>query len=263
MADPLSTLVSITDLAFLSEVFSEHDDEFGKPVRLGSSFGYITHDHVVYTGSSQLGKFDLTIELVRQSMERIPDHQVYPETTQQLTMFDGSCNIDCFVKGPRLSSGFAGTTLAAKLMLDEAGILQSLLAAPHPNIALYHGCLVERDRIVGLVFKRYGETLDARAGHDLNDLNVAEVMAQLKSAIEHLHSHNLAHNDLKPSNIMMDENGAAVVIDFGSCRPFGEELLTGGTPEWTGEDVTTSDPRHDERGLSSIRSWLESLASRR
>jgi hypothetical protein len=35
-----------------------------------------------------------------------------------------------------------------------------------------------------------------------------------------------AHNVLTPMNVAMDENDKPVILDFGSCRKFGETLLS-------------------------------------
>lgn len=57
-------------------------------------------------------------------------------------------------------------------------------------------------------------------------------MGELASAVSHLHLAGLAHNDLKPSNILLNKDHMPVLIDFGSCRPFGGRLMQGGTPGW-------------------------------
>lgn len=49
-----------------------------------------------------------------------------------------------------------------------------------------------------------------------------------------------------------------VLIDFGSCRPFGARLLEGGTPGWSNSEqlVVSSDKEHDLFSLEKIREWL-------
>ena len=43
---------------------------------------------------------------------------------------------------------------------------------------------------------------------------------QLITAFEHLHGIGRVHNDLKPSNVLMDKKGSAVLIDYGLCQKF-------------------------------------------
>jgi serine/threonine protein kinase len=80
---------------------------------------------------------------------------------------------------------------------------------------------------------------------------------KIASAVAHLHSLGLAHNDPKPSNIMLDSEDEPFLIDFGSCQKFGGSLLTGGTEGWIDQPFTTSDKAHDQLGLFQIRQWVE------
>ena len=42
-------------------------------------------------------------------------------------------------------------------------------------------------------------------------------MRQILSAVVHMHSHNIAHRDLRPENILYEKNtGVPKIIDFGS-----------------------------------------------
>ena len=43
---------------------------------------------------------------------------------------------------------------------------------------------------------------------------------QLITAFEHMHSIGRVHNDLKPSNVLMNEKGSAILIDYGLCQKF-------------------------------------------
>ena len=54
-------------------------------------------------------------------------------------------------------------------------------------------------------------------------------MKALESAVAHLHQLELAHNDINPSNIMV-RDGLPVLIDFGSCAPYGGRLQSLGSP---------------------------------
>jgi serine/threonine protein kinase len=81
-------------------------------------------------------------------------------------------------------------------------------------------------------------------------------LERLESTIGHLHSLELIHNDINPSNIMLDGNGPAI-IDFGSCRRKGESLEgVGRTYEWYDEGVQISLPQNDLDALKEIRTWL-------
>ena len=46
---------------------------------------------------------------------------------------------------------------------------------------------------------------------------------QLLEQLETCHQLGIIHNDLKPANIMVDEDGKASIIDFGACRSYLNE----------------------------------------
>lgn len=45
-----------------------------------------------------------------------------------------------------------------------------------------------------------------------------------ESGIEHIHGLGWIHNDINLNNVMLDNNGAVVIIAFGSCCRGGESL---------------------------------------
>lgn len=74
--------------------------------------------------------------------------------------------------------------------------------------------------------------------------------------MDYLHSLGLAHNDINPDNIMV-RDGEPVLIDFGSCQPFGARLQSLGTRGWYDELFFTSEKKHDEFSMRKMREWLE------
>ena len=46
-------------------------------------------------------------------------------------------------------------------------------------------------------------------------------MFKILTAILHIHTSGIVHSDLKPENIMVDENEDPVIIDFG----LGKEIV--------------------------------------
>jgi hypothetical protein len=252
---------SVRDLSPLYEAFSEEDDEHGNPIFLYSSFGFITNEYIAYFGQSNLRKYELTPKDIKDSLNLLPDEDVYPKAPSNVTVFSSPIDSNVFLKGPKLNTAFKGTGLLPKLLLQEVEIMELLMRVPHPYIIGYHGCMIKRGRIVGLVLDRYPMTLKERLQNDTRYFNVENCMSKITSAARHLHSLGLAHNDLTPMNIMIDKYDTPIVIDYGSCRPFGSTLITAGTPGWIDEDFMTSEQKHDEIGLDKIRAWLERFDS--
>jgi len=84
----------------------------------------------------------------------------------------------------------------------------------------------------------------------------------IEKGIQHLHSLGLVHNDINPSNIMLDKD-VLVIIDFDSCRPIGKSLNeVGRTYEWYDESVQYSLPSNDLDALHEIREWLRDSGSK-
>ena len=105
---------------------------------------------------------------------------------------------------------------------------------------------------------RYRATLDGwlRRGAQPEGFSARACMRDIRAAVGHLHALGYAHNDLNPYNIMVDDDDDVVVIDFGSCRPFGKRLMSTGTYGWIDEEFTTSEKRHDVAALDKIEKWL-------
>jgi eukaryotic-like serine/threonine-protein kinase len=73
-----------------------------------------------------------------------------------------------------------------------------------------------------------GETLKARI-RETGGLPVAEAVAyaiEIARALETAHAHHVVHRDVKPQNVLIDEEGSARVTDFGIARTLDEEGLT-------------------------------------
>jgi non-specific serine/threonine protein kinase/serine/threonine-protein kinase len=64
-----------------------------------------------------------------------------------------------------------------------------------------------------------GETLDDyAANHQLPTRGRLEIMARVCDAVHHAHQRGLIHRDLKPGNIVVDQDGQPKVLDFGVAR---------------------------------------------
>ncbi len=143
---------------------------------------------------------------------------------------------------------------------------------PHPNIASYRGCLEARGRVSGLCFKRYVSTLAEKvnpqhlnksalllSGRPLVDDTMRKQLNGVLGGIRHLHSLDLVHNDITPANIMLEDNGTWVIIDFDSCRHVGEVLhdtATKRTYGWHDPEVTVSSEKNDLDAFAELQTWL-------
>lgn len=46
-------------------------------------------------------------------------------------------------------------------------------------------------------------------------------MYQLLRGLQYCHSHNVLHRDLKPQNLLINDNGELKLADFGLARAYG------------------------------------------
>jgi serine/threonine protein kinase len=47
------------------------------------------------------------------------------------------------------------------------------------------------------------------------------IISGVKAALDHIHSFGLVHDDINPWNIMVDNAGNPIIIDFDSCVAVG------------------------------------------
>ena len=77
------------------------------------------------------------------------------------------------------------------------------------------------------VMKYYaGESLDDMIISDQvpksEQLIIEKIVIPLCKALKAMHSHQILHLDIKPENIVIDENGEAILIDFGVAQQYDE-----------------------------------------
>jgi serine/threonine protein kinase len=150
-----------------------------------------------------------------------------------------------------------------KDVLDETLAMERISAAPggpHPNVIRYLGCRVRRARITAILLERHDETLLECLNSDperFARLDADAIMAGLESALSFIHGLGLAHNDVSPYNVMLGKQGEAVLIDFGSCGPWGKLLQSAGTVGFCDGFTRFSKRENDEYSVRKVREWME------
>src|ERR1700730_3875884 len=64
-------------------------------------------------------------------------------------------------------------------------------------------------------------------GGPLEPARAVGIVEQVAKALHSAHKVGLVHRDVKPSNVLLDEDDFAYLIDFGIARSAGETGLTG------------------------------------
>jgi len=260
-------LKSGKDLLCLAEVFRAQAED-GPYEFAFTKFAYIDNDYVAYYGESTVRKKLLSLQERENLLQPIPDHEVYPAVSPSITIVASWIDESMYIKRPKLGNynDLKDTDTIARLLFQEAEILEIIRDNPHPNIVKYHGCITKHGRIVGIVLDKLYKTLndwvmdqERGRGKPQPQLDIDMCFHSVRSAVDHLHSLGLAHNDICPSNIMVDKEGNVYLTDYGSCQPPGRKLITGGTPGWMQEYFTTSETKHDEFSLGKLRDWLSEM----
>ncbi|CAF1442852.1 unnamed protein product [Rotaria magnacalcarata] len=91
----------------------------------------------------------------------------------------------------------------------------------HPNMIRLHNVLrADNDRDIYLVFEFMEADLHnvIRKGNILKDTHKRYVMYQLLKAMKYLHSANVIHRDMKPSNVLINQQCRVKICDFGLAR---------------------------------------------
>lgn len=93
----------------------------------------------------------------------------------------------------------------------------SVTSLAHPNIVAIYD--VGEDQDIHYIVMEYvkGKTLKQYIQEfaPLSPAKSVQIMKQLTSAIAHAHENGIIHRDIKPQNILMDEQGNVKVTDFG------------------------------------------------
>lgn len=131
--------------------------------------------------------------------------------------------------------------VAIKLLRVARGRMRSLLSDQlciaarlrHPNILEVYETGEDGEGPYIVTEFVEGSTLARRLGDHgpLEPVRAAELMCGVLDALSQAHASGIVHGDLRPSNILLDRDGLARVMDFGAALPEGgssdDEALRG------------------------------------
>jgi WD40 repeat protein/serine/threonine protein kinase len=101
----------------------------------------------------------------------------------------------------------------------------------HPNIVPYHEAgeageiaYIDMELVRGISLE---EKLRTAPCGRLPPREAARIVRKVAEALHYAHGHKIIHRDVKPSNILIDEEGEPQLVDFGLARRLGgEKTLT-------------------------------------
>ena len=145
--------------------------------------------------------------------------------------------------------------------VDEAKALSRM---QHPGIVHVSDVFEENGTAYFVMDFIRGRSLAEVVNQDgpLPEARAVRYIREVADALQYVHGHNRLHLDIKPANIMIDDQDHAVLIDFGASKQYDEEdgentsTLLGKTPgyaplEQIGNDVVKFMPATDIYALGA------------
>ncbi|XP_028966557.1 myosin-IIIb [Galendromus occidentalis] len=144
-------------------------------------------------------------------------------------------------------------------MEEEYRVLRDL--GSHPNLPNYYGVFFKpaknrEDDQVWFVMELCtgGSVTDLvqtlrHSGKRLPEVIIAYIMKETLEALGYLHANHCMHRDIKGHNILLTENGAVKLVDFGVSSHLKETLArrntSVGTPYWMAPEVVACERQAD------------------
>jgi serine/threonine protein kinase len=131
--------------------------------------------------------------------------------------------------------------------------VKALGAVTHPHVVrLYSAGPDPEGRVLFLVLEHVaGGSLRARLRDgDLEQDELVRILAQAGEGLGAAHAAGIAHGDVKPENLLLDEEGRARVVDFGLAQVAGDPVVgtaVYGTPAYMAPERCRGGPP-DARG---------------
>jgi serine/threonine protein kinase/WD40 repeat protein len=148
----------------------------------------------------------------------------------------------------------------ARLMVEAKSIAQ----LNHPNIVQMHDIgQDEGGPFLVMQFASGGNLIQKLSGGVLSPKAAAELLNKLCLAVGHSHERGIVHRDIKPGNVLFDENGEPILSDFGLAKSHeiedaitksGEMLGTPAymSPEQIRDASSADDPTTDIYSLGAM-----------
>jgi streptogramin lyase len=169
----------------------------------------------------------------------------------------------------RLGRKVALKLMAPSLALDDryrtrfASESELAMALEHPNVVPIHDAGEAEGRLYLAMRRVEGTDLRALLRRDgaLDPTRALAIVSQIAQALDAAHANGLVHRDVKPSNVLLDDNEHVYLADFGLTRRLSDEAslrgdaLAVGTPAYVAPEQLegrTVDGRADVYSLGCL-----------
>lgn len=131
-------------------------------------------------------------------------------------------------------------------LLDDDNIVKTYDIGSENNI--YY---ISNEFVDGMTLKEYISTC--------SPIPIEEVILigkQILSGLQHAHSKNVVHKDIKSQNILIDENKQIKITDFGTADILDEDITRTqslmGTPQYIAPEILNRDPLTNQSDIYSV-----------
>jgi tRNA A-37 threonylcarbamoyl transferase component Bud32 len=159
-------------------------------------------------------------------------------------------------------SAHAADEVHAARLRQEA---QAAASISHPRVAQVHALGFCNDHPYLVMELVRGEDMDARLRREgaIDERTALRVASEVIEGLGVLHKRGLTHGDIKPANIVLDEEGAAKLVDFGlsgMARRDGAGAIHG-TPHYIAPELLRGAADSSQTDLYSLGATLYHLLS--
>ncbi|KAF9348901.1 Protein kinase [Mortierella sp. NVP85] len=127
-----------------------------------------------------------------------------------------------------------------ELVVNEILVMKE---STNPNIVNYLDSFLVKSQELWVVmeYMEGGALTDVIDNNKLNETQIACICLETCKGLQHLHSQNIIHRDIKSDNVLMDPYGHVKITDFGFCAKLTDQknkrATMVGTPYWMAPEV--------------------------
>jgi len=121
--------------------------------------------------------------------------------------------------------------------------INALRLCSHPSIAKFHEVLeVENSVYLIMEYVPHGELFEyIKSKGRLSEPEAVYMGKQIISALDYCHRAGIAHRDVKPENVLIDERHNIKLVDFGLCSFYRETNQLSTDPTAAIQDISNTD----------------------